>query len=83
MEDSPNSIYTIAARIKNLARDWDGVLTPIGEALCNTFALMVKDLYDFAEKLDEPNKSKLTELIRAKEDLPARIISLNRKKKST
>jgi hypothetical protein len=81
MEERATDIYAIAARVKNLARSYDGTLTPLGDALCNSFATMFKDFYDFAERLEEPDKTRLLDLIESKESIPSKIISLNRKKK--
>lgn len=80
-DEKSTDIYAIAARVKNLARSYDGTLTPLGDALCNSFVTMFKDFYDFSEKLEEPNKTRLSDLIKSKENIPAKIISLNRKKK--
>ena len=74
-------IYAIAARIKNLARDYDANLTPLGEQLCNLYTHVIKDFYEFAETLPEPHKTKLMELIESKEGFCRDVIELNRKKK--
>jgi hypothetical protein len=77
-EDS-NEIYRIAARVKNLARMEDASLTPMGESLCNLYILTLKDIYNFAETLIEPNKTVLIELLRSKENFPRSVIELNKK----
>lgn len=79
-QENKNDLYKIAARVKNLARDYDASLTPMGEKLCNGYILILKDLYDFAETLPEASKIKLIDLLRSKEDFPRSIILLNKKK---
>jgi hypothetical protein len=79
MDNNPSDLYAIAARVKNLARDWDAHLTPMGESLCNLYVLVLKDFYDFAEGLPEPHKRALIELIESKENFPRRIIELGKK----
>jgi hypothetical protein len=75
-QDNSNEIYKIAARVKNLARGGSLNLTPAGEALCNTFVHVAKELYDFAEKIEDKDlKIKLTELIRKHENMPATLIA--------
>ena len=74
-------IYSIAARVKNLARDYDASLSPIGEKLCNLYIHVLKDLYEFAETIPEPHQMKLVELIESKEGFCRDVINLNRKKK--
>lgn len=78
-DEKSNDIYAIAARVKNLARGNDCTLTRMGDAMSNYYILVLKDLYDFAENLTEPKKGQLISLIRDKEDLPKKIISLNKK----
>lgn len=74
-------IYAIAARVKNLARQNDANLTPLGDALCNLYVHIINDFYEFSETLPEPHKSKLAELIRTREGFCRDVISLNKKKK--
>lgn len=47
-------LYSLAARVKNLARGDDASLTPIGEKLCNLYIHVLMDFYEFAETLPEP-----------------------------
>ena len=75
------SIYALAARIKNLARQDDASLTPMGEKLCNLYVHVLKDFYSYAESMPEPYKSKLSELIESKEGFCRDVIELNKKKK--
>jgi len=79
---SPNTdIYSLAARVKNLARMDDASLTPIGEALCNIYIHVLVDFYEYAETLPEPHKTSLTNLIESKESFCRDVMELNRKKK--
>jgi hypothetical protein len=81
MTDDSNSVYAIAARVKNIARDWDASLTPMGEVLCNYYIIVLKDLYDFSENLKEPQKRVLRDILKSHEDMPRKIIELGKKKK--
>jgi hypothetical protein len=74
-------LHTIAARVKNLARDWDAQLTPAGESLCNAYVWVLKDIYDFADTLEESKKSVLKELLRKHENMPRKVIEQFRPKK--
>ena len=74
-------IYSVAARVKNLARSYDASLTPIGEGLCNMYVHVLMDFYKYAEKLPEPSKSELMELIESKEGFCRDVIELNRNTK--
>lgn len=78
-EDDSTDIYRIAARVKNHARGGGGSLTPVGESLCNLFVHVLKDIYDFAEKLDDTKKEELKALLRNNEAFPSKVISLNRR----
>lgn len=73
-------VYSIAGRIKNNARDHDAHLTPIGEGMCNLYAITLYDIYIFAKTLEEPSKTKLIDLLHAKEDFCRKVIELNKKK---
>lgn len=75
-------LYSLAARVKNLAREDDASLTPIGESLCNLYIHILMDFYKYAETLPEPHKTKLSELIESKEGFCRDVIELNRKAKS-
>lgn len=75
-QNNSNDIYKIKARVANLAREGGAALTPVGEMLCNTFVHVAKDMYDFAESIDDPNvKIGLIELIRKHENMPANLIA--------
>lgn len=76
-EEQLNSsdIYRIAARVKNLARGTGASLTSAGEALCNSYVHIFKDLYDFAETIPDPYKGNLIELVRKHEGTPANLIA--------
>lgn len=76
-QDNSNDIYKIAARVKNLARaNGTASLTPVGEALCNTFVHVAKTIYDFAETVSDPTiRIKLIEVMRSQEGMPANFIA--------
>lgn len=73
---SKNDIYEISGRIKNILARKDVSLSPAGNILVNTYALMLKDLYDFSEKLPEMYKRELVRLLLSKEGLPEYVIRL-------
>jgi hypothetical protein len=73
-------LYALAARIKNLARQNDASLTPMGEAMCNLYIHVINDFYGFAETIPEPHKTKLIELIKSKEGFCGDVIKLNKRK---
>ena len=81
MDSNNTDIYAIAARVKNLARDYDARLTPIGESMCNLYVHILKDFYDFADTLPEPHYQNMMKLIESKEGFCRDVIELNRKKK--
>lgn len=75
-QDNSNDIYRISARVKNLARGADASLTPVGEALCNTYTHVLKELYDFAETVkNKKTKAKLLEILRKNEVMPGNFIA--------
>jgi hypothetical protein len=74
-------LYSLAARVKNLARGGDASLTTIGTSLCNLYIHVLMDFYKFAGTLPETNRNKLKELIQSKEGFCRDVIELNRKKK--
>lgn len=81
-EVSDNSLYKIAARVKNYATlSANANLTPIGEALCNTYIHIMVSLYEFSQKLSEPLKKELDELIKEYEKMPGNFIKLTVPKK--
>lgn len=75
-QDESEDLYKIAARVKNLAREGNKVLTPQGEALCNTYVHVLKSLYEWSNKIpDEALRKELKDFIRSKEDMPGSYIS--------
>lgn len=76
-QDMSNDIYKVKARVSNLAVSISGGnLTPVGEMMVNSFVHVVKDLYDFAENLqDREIRSRLMERIRKHESMPGTLIS--------
>lgn len=73
-EDNSSDLYKIKARVANLARESGGVLTPAGEALCNSYVHVLKAFYDFADTLDFSTKMKLKEFIRRSEGFPGQVV---------
>jgi hypothetical protein len=75
-------LYSLAARVKNLARGDDVSLTPLGEQLCNLYIHVLMDLYNFAEKYDHhPHMEEMIKLIESKEGFCRDVMELNRKKR--
>lgn len=71
--EESNNIYKIKARLQN---HWGGELNPAGEALLNTFTHVFKDLYTFAENIQDKNmRESLTERIKKHEKAPANLIA--------
>jgi hypothetical protein len=81
-QDNSTEIYKVAARVKNLARGGEATLTPAGEALCNVFVHVLKDLYLFSETLDSTKREELYNLLRIHEGMPGKLISLMRPKRN-
>jgi hypothetical protein len=75
-------IYQISGRIKNILASADIALSPAGTVLINTYALMLKDVYDFADTLSEPQKTALNHLLGTKEGLPKYVIQLTQPPKN-
>lgn len=74
-QDNSDDIYKIVARVKNHARSKSATLTPVGDALCNTYTHVIKSFYDFANSLTDKNdKIRLIELIRKNETMPGDFI---------
>lgn len=73
-------LYSLAARVKNLARGDDATLTPIGEKLCNLYIHVLMDFYAYADTLPEWHQKQLIELIESKEGLCRDVILLNKRK---
>lgn len=71
-----NDIYQITSRMKNFIAREGIALSPAGKILLNTYALAVKDLYDFADTLADDPKQRLRDLLASKENVPAYIIKL-------
>ena len=75
-QDNSNDIYKISARVKNLARGSGGVLTPVGDMLCNSFTHVLKDMYDFFETIpDKDIRIKCIERMRRHEGMPGTLVS--------
>lgn len=75
----PNDIYFINARVKNKARAGSGgVLTPVGDILCNSMSHVLKKLYEFSETLDDVNKEKLKAILQKAEEMPGDVICASR-----
>ena len=72
-----NDIYAISARIKNAAAVNDHAFSLQGVALCNMFTHVVKELYDFADTIEDKEiSSKLYRVIQRQETFPARLLDL-------
>jgi hypothetical protein len=75
-QDNSNDIYKVKARVSNLARGSGASLTPVGEALCNSFVHVLKSLYDFAETIpDKSLRISLIEKIKSNEGMPGTLIA--------
>lgn len=75
-QDNSNDIYKLSARVKNLARGGGASLTPMGDALCNTYTHVLKAFYTFAETLtNQDEKDRFIQLIRRHEDMPSNVIA--------
>lgn len=75
-QNNSNDIYKVKARVANLARGGGASLTPVGEMMVNTFVHVVKDLYDFAETIEDKTlRIKLIERIRKHENMPGNLIA--------
>jgi len=75
-QENSNDLYKIKARVANLAREGNMILTPQGEMLANTYTHVLKAFYDFADKLEDKNiKIQLTNLIRSHEGMPRNLIA--------
>jgi hypothetical protein len=76
-QQNTNDIYKIKGRVQNLAVGISGgTLTAVGEMMVNSFVHVVKDLYDFADTIqDKSLKIELTERIRKHESMPGTLIS--------
>jgi len=76
-QDESESIYKVAARVKNKAtRAVKANLTAQGEALCNTFVHIFVALYGFSDKIpDESLRNELKDLIHKQEAVPGGLIA--------
>jgi hypothetical protein len=75
-QENATDIYKIKARVANLARGNNASLTRTGDILCNSYVHVLKALYDFADKIEDPNiRVQLIELIRNQEGMPGTIIA--------
>jgi hypothetical protein len=76
-----NDIYAICGRIKNIVARKDLALSSAGTILVNTYALVLKELHDFSEKLPVPYNEELRDLLIKKETLPGYVIELSTPKR--
>jgi len=75
-------IISVAGRVKNHARDYDAHLTPIGDALCNLYAMNLFEFYNFAKTLkNDSDRANLLVFIYSREDFCRKVIELNKKSK--
>lgn len=75
-QDNSNDIYKIKARVQNLVAGTGGNLTAVGEMMVNSFVHMAKDLYNFAENVqDRELRIRMIEQIRKHENMPASLIA--------
>lgn len=76
-QDNSNDLYKIKGRVQNLAVGISGGnLTAVGEMMVNSFVHVVKDLYDFADTLqDKETRAKLYERIKKHESMPGTLIA--------
>lgn len=76
-QENSNDIYKVKGRIQNLAVGISGGnLTAVGEMMVNSFVHVVKDLYDFADTVqDREVRIKLIERIKKHESMPGTLIS--------
>ncbi len=71
--DDAENIYRIKARIQNLVGE---NLTPTGEMLVNSYAHVIKSLYDFAINIaDDKVKEDFKKLVRNHESMPGNFIA--------
>lgn len=71
-----NDVYAISGRIKNLIATNDLTLTSTGNILVNYYTLVLKELYDFANNLDEKNKEDLNKILINAETMPVKFIGV-------
>lgn len=76
-QDNSTDIYKVSARIKNAARmAVKANLTPQGDMVTNTFAHLIKGLYDLADTIpDKEIKIKLVNFAKKQEETPAGLIA--------
>lgn len=76
-QENSSDIYKIKGRVQNLAVGISGGnLTPVGEMMVNSFVHVVKDLYDFAETIeDKKTRVMLVERIKKHEGMPGNLIA--------
>lgn len=74
-QDNSNDIYKVKARVSNLAAATGGSLTAVGEMMVNSFVHVVKDLYDFADTIqDKSLRIQLIERVKKHEGMPGALI---------
>lgn len=71
-----NDIYSIHGRIKNHIAMKGLGLNGAGQVLVNSYALVLKDLYDFAETLHEADAYELKSLLFKKENFVEYVLTM-------
>jgi hypothetical protein len=69
-------IYAISARVENHVATSNMDLTPVGRVLCNSYPLVLKELYDFADILSDEDGDKLRHILNKSEGMPAYVIEI-------
>jgi len=72
-----NDIYNISGRVKNHIAKKDIALSPVGNILVNSYTLVLKDIYDWAETIPEFYRDQLNKILMSKEEMPAYVIKLS------
>lgn len=71
-----NDVYSVSARIENSIAKANLDLSPYGRILCNSYSLVLKDLYDFADCLPKQDSDNLRKILTEKEKFPLYVIDL-------
>lgn len=75
-QDNANDLFKVKARVKNAVSGTGGALTAVGEMMVNSFVHVAKDLYDFADTIqDKELRIRLIERVRKHESMPATLIA--------
>jgi hypothetical protein len=73
--DESNDIYKLVARIQKYVAEENLALTNAGRGLCNTFALLLKELHTFADKIaDDGLHKELKAILKKHEQTPKEIL---------